>query len=169
MSNRTIPDKRVLNILGFAVCVGLMGFALFAEHVLGLDACPLCVFQRIAVILLGIVFAVAAVHNAAGASRFAYAGLAGLVALGGAAVAGWHVRLQNLPADEVPACGPDLAYMLDTFPLTEVLTMVFTASGDCAEVDWTFLGVSMPGWVLLFMLGLGAVAVWNNLRTPATA
>jgi disulfide bond formation protein DsbB len=98
-----------------------------------------------------------------------YAGLAGLVALYGAGVAGWHVRLQNLPADEVPACGPDLSYMLNNFPLSDVLTMVFTGSGDCAEVDWSFLGLSMPAWVLLFMVALGAAAVWNNLRTAAPA
>lgn len=164
-----MPDKRILNLVGFAVCVGLMGFALYSEHVLGFEPCPLCVFQRIAVIALGVVFLAAAVHNASGGSRFVYAGLAGLVALCGAGVAGWHVRLQNLPADEVPACGPDLSYMLNNFPLTDVLTMVFTGSGDCAEIDWSLLGLSMPGWVLLFMVALGAAAVWNNLRTAAPA
>lgn len=169
MSDRTIPDKRLLNILGVAVCAGLMGFALYAEHVLGLAACPLCVFQRIAVILLGLVLAAAALHNTSGAGRIVYAGLAGLVALGGAGVAGWHVRLQNLPPDKVPACGPDLAYMMDNFPLADVFTMVFTGSGECAEVSWSFLGLSMPGWVLVFMLGLGTAAVWNNLRTTAAA
>ncbi len=169
MSNRAIPDKRILNVLGVVVCAGLMGFALYAEHVLKLDPCPLCVFQRIAVIGLGVVLAAAALHDAAGGARFLYAALAGVVALGGAGVAAWHVRLQNLPPDEVPACGPDLGYMLDNFPLSDVLTMVFTGSGDCAEVAWSFLGLSMPTWVLLFMLGLGSVAVWNNLRTPASA
>lgn len=167
MSERRIPGRRMLNILGVAACAGLMGFALFAEHVLGLPPCPLCILQRVAVILLGIVLAAAAVHNASGSGRFVYAVLAGIAALGGAGIAGWHVRLQSLPADEVPACGPDLSYMIDTFPLSEVLAMVFTGSGECAEVSWSFLGLSMPGWVFVLMLGLGAAAVWNNLRTPS--
>ena len=76
---------------------------------------------------------------------------------------GW-VRLQNLPADEIPTCGPGLDYMLDNFPLGEALRMVFEGSGECAEVAWSFLGLSMPGWVFLWAVGLGAVGVWNNLR-----
>ena len=87
------------------------------------------------------------------------------MALAGAAVAGWHARLQSLPPDEVPSCGPGLEYMLDTFPLTETLKMVFKGSGECAEVSWQFLGISMPGWVLVWMVALGAAGVWNNLRS----
>ena len=142
-----------------------MGFALFAQNVLLLDPCPLCVLQRVAVIAIGIIFLAAALHHPAGAGRYAYAIVLGLVALCGAAVAGWHARLQTLPPDEVPSCGPGLDYMLDNFPLGETLQMVFQGSGECAEVVWRFLGISMPGWVLLWMVALGVAGVWNNLRS----
>ena len=141
-----------------------MGFALYAQHVLLLDPCPLCVLQRVAVIVLGVVFLVAALHNPSGWGRHVYAALLFIPALGGLAIAGWHWRLQNLPASEVPACGPGLDYMLENFPLTDALSMVFKGSGECADVVWSFLGLSMPAWVVLWMLGLGAAGVWNNVR-----
>jgi disulfide bond formation protein DsbB len=159
-----LPDRRLLNLAGFAACAGLMGYALFAEHVLGLEPCPLCVFQRIAIIALGVVFLVAAIHNPSGGGRFVYVVLSALAAFGGVAVAGRHVWLQNLPEDKVPACGPDLGYMLDSFPFSEVLQMVFTGSGECAEISWSFLGLSMPAWVLAWAVALGALGIANNLR-----
>ena len=159
-----LPSRRIVNFAGFAVCCGLMGFALFAQHVLLLDPCPLCVFQRVAVISIGVIFLVAALHNPSGAGRFVYGVLLALAAAGGAAVAGRHAWLQQLPPDQVPSCGPGLDYMLDTLPFTEVLGKVFRGSGECAEIVWQFLGLSMPGWVLVWMVALGAAGVWNNLR-----
>ena len=161
---QTIPSRRVLNLVGFAVCAGLMGFALYAQHVLLLQPCPLCVLQRVAVISLGIVFLVAALHNTAGLGRIIYAVLLGLAVAGGAIVAGRHAWLQQLPPDQVPACGPGLDYMLETFSLGETMNMVFSGSGECAEIVWQFLGLSMPAWVLLWLFGLGAAGVWNNVR-----
>ena len=80
----------------------------------------------------------------------------------GAAIAARHVWIQNLPPDQVPECGPTLDYMLEVFPLGEALTMVFTGSGECAEVLWTFLGLSMPAWALLCFLGLTIVGLARN-------
>ena len=159
-----LPSRQVVNFAGFAVCCGLMGFALFAQHVLLLDPCPLCVFQRVAVISIGVIFLVAALHNPAGAGRFVYGLLLGLAAIGGGAVAGRHAWLQQLPPDQVPSCGPGLDYMLDTLPFTEVLGKVFRGSGECAEIVWQFLGLSMPGWVLVWMAVLGVAGIWNNFR-----
>jgi len=160
----TLPNQRLLNLTGFLCCAGLMGFALYAQHVLLLDPCPLCVFQRVAVISIGIVFLIAALHDPSGWGRRVYSVLLALFAAGGAGVAAWHVRLQNLPASEVPACGPGLGYMLENFPVGEALRMVFEGSGECADVVWSFLGLSMPAWVLVSVLGLGIAGVWNNLR-----
>jgi len=160
----TLPGSRVLNLVGFLCCAGLMGFALYAQHVLLLDPCPLCVFQRVAVIGIGVVALIATLHNPAGWGRRVYAALVGLFALGGAGVAGWHWRLQNLPPSETPACGPGLDYMLENFPLGDALQMVFKGSGECAEVAWSFLGLSMPAWVLISVTCLGIGGVWNNLR-----
>ena len=159
-----LPGKRQLNLLGFIACAGLMSFALYAQYQLYLDPCPLCVFQRIAVIAVGILFLIATLHNPAGWGSRVYAVLIGLVAADGAAVAGRHVWLQNLPADEVPTCGPGLDYILESFPLGEALSMIFKGSGECAEIHWQFLGLSMPGWTLICFVGLGVIGVWNNFR-----
>lgn len=160
----TIPDRRSLNFAGFAICTGMMGFALYAQHGLMLEPCPLCVLQRLAVISLGVVFLLAALHNPSGGGRYAYSLLLLLATALGAIVAGRHVWLQMLPSDEVPACGPGLDYMWENFPLADVINMVFKGSGECAEVDWSFLGLSMPAWVLIAVLGLGLTGLWNNLR-----
>jgi disulfide bond formation protein DsbB len=153
-----------MNVAGFAACAALMAYALYAEHGLLLEPCPLCVFQRIAVIVLGIVFLLAAVTPAGRAFRVTHAVLIGLVAAIGAGIAGRHVWLQSLPPDEVPACGPGLDYIIDSFPLSEALRLVFTGSGECATADWHFLGLSMPAWVLISVAILGAFGIWNNLR-----
>ena len=161
----TIPSKRILNLLGFLSCVGMMAYALYAQYQLYLDPCPLCILQRIAVIGMGINFLLLAVHNPRpGWVRRIYLGLFGLSAFGGIIVAGRHVWLQHLPPDKVPSCGPGLGYMLDTFPLADALKMVFTGSGECASIDWSFLGLSMPMWVLIAIGFLGIAGFWNNLR-----
>ena len=164
MINFPIPTRRVLNIAGFLACVGMMGFALYAQHGLLLDPCPLCILQRFAVIGLGIVFLLAAFHNPVGFGRYLYAGLLLLIAAGGATVAGRHAWLQRLPEDQLPACGPGLDYMWENFPFAEAINMVFMGSGECAEIVWQFLGLSMPEWVLINVIGLGSIGVWNNLR-----
>lgn len=162
-----LASARVHNLGGFLACTGMMGFALYAEHVLLLEPCPLCIFQRVAVISLGLAFLAALVQAPTGWGRYVYAVLILAAAGGGAAVAGWHYRLQNLPADEVPGCGPGLDYILDAFPLTEALRMVFTGSGECADVSWSFLGLSMPAWVFICLVLLGALGLWANLRRSA--
>ena len=159
-----IPDKRVINLAGFLICAGLMGYALYSQHQLMLEPCPLCVLQRFAVIGLGIVFLVAGLHNPSAAGRFVYSALMTVVTVLGAIVAGRHVWLQLLPEDQVPACGPGLDYMWENFPFADVINMVFKGSGECANVEWTLLGLSMPMWVLIAVLGLGGVGTWNNLR-----
>ena len=158
-----LPSGRLINLAGFATCAGLMGFALYAQHVLLLDPCPLCVFQRIAVILMGLIFLIAALHSPARAGSIVYAVLLGTAAMGGAIVAARHAWLQQLPPDQVPSCGPGLDYMLETFPLSETLKMVFTGSGECASTVWQFLGLSMPAWVLIWLVVLAGVGIWNNL------
>ena len=157
---------RHLNVAGFLACAGMMAYALYAQHVLLLAPCPLCVFQRMAVISLGVIFLAAAVHNPIGRGRLVYAGLVAAAAAAGAGVAGRHVWLQNLPADEVPSCGPGFDYIIDSFPLADALSMIFTGSGECASIDWQFLGLSMPAWVLIAVVITGVFGVWNNLRKP---
>jgi disulfide bond formation protein DsbB len=150
-----------------AAVVGLMSYALYAQHVLGLEACPLCIFQRVALIALGLVLLAAAVHAPRGLGARVYAGLGVLAAVAGGGISSWHIYLQNLPPDRVPACGPGLDYMLDAFPFVDMLRMVFTGSGECADINWQFAGLSMPAWVLIWFVALAGLAVyanWSRLR-----
>ncbi len=161
--------RRRFNLAGAAVCAGMMGFALFVQHVLGLEPCPLCVLQRVGTIGLGLVFLFAAVFNPGQFGSRVF-GLLLLLAAGlGASVSARHVWLQSLPADQVPACGPGLDYMLDAFPLGEALNMVFRGSGECAEVVWRFLGLSMPGWVFVCLVSLGLAGLIGNWRLRRSA
>jgi disulfide bond formation protein DsbB len=160
----TIPGTRQLNLAGFLACVGMMAYALYAEHYLMLMPCPLCVFERMAVIALGIIFLIGALHNPSGSGRRVYAVLLLAAAGGGAGVATRHVWLQNLPPDQVPACGAGFDYIMDTLPFREALSTIFSGSGECATIDWQFLGLSMPAWVLISVAVVGTAGIWNNLR-----
>ncbi len=160
----TLPNKRTLNFLGALACAGMMGFALYAQYVLLLNPCPLCVFQRIATMLVGIVFLAAALHNPGILGARIYAVLVLLTAGFGVGVASWHVYLQNLPADKVPSCGPGFEYIMENFALFDALDLIFQGSGECAEVVWRLMGLSMPTWVIIGLGGLGIAGIWNNLR-----
>jgi disulfide bond formation protein DsbB len=154
---------RTGNALGALACAGLMAYALYVQHVLGYEPCPLCIFQRVAVTAVGIFFALAALQGPGPAGRRAYAVLMLLAAGGGIGVASRHLWLQSLPPDKVPSCGPGLDFLLDTLPLRDVLSTVLSGSGECAQVNWVLLGISMPGWVLAALVVLGGFGLWNNL------
>lgn len=156
-----VASRRRWNWFGVAICAGLMAYALYLQYGAGLEPCPLCVFQRVGVIAIGAVFLLLALHDPAGLGRRVYAVVGGIAAVLAAGVAGRHAWLQQLPEDQVPACGPGLDYIMDAFPLAEALRLVFTGSGECADVQWSFLGLSMPAWVFVWsiVLGLGLVAL----------
>lgn len=139
---------------GFAVAAALiaafLAFAYYAQYQMKLEPCPLCILQRVTFMGLFAVCAIAALHGPNGVGRKVYGALAVIAAGIGAGIAGRHVWLQHLPADEVPDCGPGLQYMLDAFPLSKTLAMLFTGSGECAKVDWSLLGLSMPEWTLIW-------------------
>ena len=159
--------QRRLLASGFVSCVALMAAALWLQHVEGLEPCPLCIFQRGFVIALGVVMLAGALHDPATAGRRAYGGAIAVVAAAGMAVAGRHVWLQGLPPGEVPECGPGLAYMLEAFPLTEALRMILGGSGECAEVQWTFLSFSIPEWTLLLFVAFTVFGLWlGATRAP---
>ena len=155
------------NLLGFAACAGLLGYAYYAQLVLHLEPCPLCIFQRVGVFAIGLVFLIAAAHDPVGWARRVYASLLALSALATIGVAVRQLYIQSLPEGSVPACGASLDFMLKVFSLSEVLVKVLTGSGECAKVTWTFLGLSMPGWVLIAALAFGVYGLWINLRRQA--
>ena len=151
-------------LLGFAVCAALLAFALYTQYFQALVPCPLCIFQRIAFAALGLVFLVAGLHAPRGnRGRRAWGVLALLAAAVGIGIAGRHAWLQHLPPDQVPMCGPGLNFLMEAFPLTSVIRTVLTGSGECAKVDWTFLGLSMPEWSLACFALLAAWIVLKML------
>lgn len=150
-------------LAGFVTCAALLGFALYAQYVLAMIPCPLCIFQRVGFLVMALFFLLGAIHAPRGGARRIYAGGVVAGALFGAVVAGRHLWIQSLPADRVPSCGPDLGYMMDTFPFAKVLKMVFTGSGECAKVE-PVLGLPMPAWTLLWFLLLAAWAVMAARR-----
>ncbi|RKG29584.1 disulfide bond formation protein B [Acinetobacter tianfuensis] len=156
---------RLFSGLLFIASVIGMSFALYLEHVQGLEPCPLCVFQRIGLIGLGLISLIALLHNPAskGMKRF-YALFGSLSILWSAGVAARHIWLQNLPPDQVPSCGPGLDYWMDTLPLKSVFEQVLTGSGECALVDWTFLGQSLPVWSFVFFAVLTLLSLWQLFR-----
>jgi len=152
-------------LLGFLACAGLLAYALYTQFAGGLLPCPLCIFQRVAFAALGVVFLLGGLHAPRGSGgRRTYGVLALLASLGGILVAGNHVRLQHLPPDQVPSCGPGLDYMLEAMPISGVIRKVMTGSGECANVDWAFLGLSMPTWSLVWFVLLAGWAAYAAFR-----
>lgn len=152
-------------LAGFLGCAGVPLYALYTQFFGGLTPCPLCTVQRGAFMALASVYFLGSLHSPRSlAVRDGYVALSVVIALLGAGIATRHVWLQLLPANRVPACGPDLANMLEAWPLLDVLRQVLTGSGECAVVDWTFLGLSMPAWSLLTYL---ALALWSVLALRA--
>jgi protein dithiol:quinone oxidoreductase len=162
-------DRRLVNFAGFTACAALLAYALYTQFYQGLEPCPLCVFQRIGIALLGVVFLAAAVHNPRGRGGAVYACLLGVAALATLAVAARHVYVQSLPPGSLPSCGAPLASLLKFMPLWQVIRKVLTGSGECGEVSWRFLGLAMPAWVLIWALILGVGGVAANLRRGASA
>jgi protein dithiol:quinone oxidoreductase len=152
-------SNRWLYLGGALFAGGLMAFGLFLQYVEHQDPCPLCMVQRVIFIVILALFTLTALHNPKRTGQRIYTALIVLFSLGGVGVASRHIWIQSLPKDQVPACGPGLDYMLDNFPMAEVLKELMHGSGECAVKGWTFLTLGIPQWSLLCYLVLGAWAV----------
>jgi protein dithiol:quinone oxidoreductase len=164
-ASEPFPSRQFVNTLGLVICLGLLGYGYYLQYVQGLEPCPLCMVQRVVFMALAVVFLIAALHNPLGWGSRIYGALILLLGAAGAAVAGRQVWLQGLPPEQVPECGPPLDYMLDVLPLAEVINTVLSGSGECAEVDWTFLGLSIAGWALPMFVLLGLMGAVRNAYT----
>ena len=154
--------RRHLLLMGFLISLSLIVYVLYAEHVLGLEPCPLCILQRIAVIALGLSFLFMALGPPKSKrSKFFASLLLMIISSAGIGTAARHVWIQNLPPEKVPGCGPGLDFMITNFPLSEALGMVFSGSGECAEISWSFAYLSMPAWALIWLIILGSFGVWS--------
>lgn len=154
-----LPPRRLAYLLGFLVCAALIAWALWLQYGEGLEPCPLCMFQRVAVIAAGIVFLIAFIQNPYRPGAALYALLTLIIAGAGAGFAGRQIWLQALPKDQVPACGMGLNYMMDTLPFMDVITKVLQGSGECAEKAWVFLGLSVAGWSFVFFVAMIVAAI----------
>ena len=159
-------STRLANLLGFFACVGLLGYAYFSQYVLHLEPCPLCIFQRVGVLAIGILFMLAAIQGPRAWGRRVYAVTIALTALATMGVAIRHLYIQSLPPGTIASCGASLDMLMKFFPLQEVITKVLTGSGECSQINWSFLGLAMPGWVLIAAAVIGGFGVWANLRRP---
>jgi disulfide bond formation protein DsbB len=149
---------------GLLVCAGLYAYALFVQFQLGIEPCPLCIFQRIVFIFMALFFLAGAIHNPRAVGRRVYGILLLLAACIGVGIAARHLWVQSQPPDPLAACAPGWNYMIQNFPLSKTLKMAFTGEADCAQVTWTFLGLSMPGWTLVCYVLLGGGALWAGFK-----
>lgn len=149
-------SRRLGFVIGAAAVAGLLAAALYLQHAVGLAPCPLCILQRLAFFAVGGFCLLGALFPGQLTGRIAAGGIC-LSALTGALLAARHVWLQNLPADQIPECGPGLDFILNTFPPSQALDLILSGSGECAEIQWQFLGLTLPGWSLVW-LGVFAMA-----------
>lgn len=158
-------NYRTINLAGFMTCTLLIASALVMQHAFELEPCPLCIFQRLSFMAAGALFLAGALFNPASTGKRTLISLLNLLALAtGIGLALRHIWLQNLPPSEVPSCGPGLDYMLEVLPFTSVIHQVLSGSGECAEISWTFLGLSIPWWTLFAYLGLAGLVFFAQYR-----
>lgn len=151
-------DSRLIYLAMFLACAGLIGFALYLQHALGLEPCPMCILQRYAFIVVGVIALAAAIDNPALLGRRIYGGLLVVMAATGGGIAIRHVYLEHYPP-KIFDCGADVGFMLESFPLTQALPMIFRGTGDCTKVVWRFLGLSIAEWSLICFAALIVAAI----------
>lgn len=169
MPNPTLTrllQTRLIYLYIFLFCASLLGIAMYMEHVMMLEPCPLCIMQRVFFLATGIVALVAFIHNPVARGKVIYGAVASVLAAAGGGFAIRQIYLQHLPADEVPACGPSIGYMIEQFPLRDVLAVMFSGDGNCAEIVWQdpVLNMSIPQWSLVGFVALCGVCLWQAVR-----
>jgi disulfide bond formation protein DsbB len=159
---------RTLYFAGFAICAALLGYAYYVQFDLGIEPCPLCIFQRIAVIVMGVFFLIGALHSPKTTGRRVYALLVFLGACAGVAIAAYHLWVQQQPPNPLAGCTPGWNYWVQNFSVSyawsKTVQQAFTGHADCAEINWTFLGLAMPFWTMISFAVLGIGAVWTGFR-----
>lgn len=159
-----LPSSRLTFLVVFLGCTGLMLVGFYMQYVMGLVPCALCMTQRVFIVAVGLSALLAFFINPGAVGRRVFAALGILFAVTGGYFSSRQLWLQNLPEDQVPACGPTFDYLLQNFPLMDALQVMLRGDGNCAEVAWSFLGLSIPAWTLVAFAGLVAINVWQMLR-----
>lgn len=160
-----MSTSRKLYLLGFLLCSTMLSIALYMQYVMLLEPCPLCVLQRIAVMAVGGMFLLAFLSDPKLMLSKIFSSLITLLVVAGSVVSARHIWLQNLPPEAVPSCGPGYDFIIGNFPLSDAIGMIFKGSGECAEVSWQFLGLTIPAWTLIAFL----VMLWLAWQAVASA
>ena len=155
-----LSNPRLVFGLIAAFCLAAIGVAMAMQHIFGLEPCALCISQRIAIIAVGFVALLACIHNPITIGIRIYSCLGVIFALIGSIISIRHVWIQSLPEEEAPLCGPGLTYMFETRPIFDALSLLLKGDGNCADVLFTFLGLSIPGWTLVAFAGLILANIW---------
>ena len=163
------PNSRQIHFAIFLSAVGAMMVAYCFEYAMGLKPCPLCLSQRAVVIIIGLISMISYFHQPSDRVKKWYSVGLGFFALTGIALAGRQLYLQSLPPDKVPACMPDLSYLMDVLPFTEFLSVILNGTGDCAKVTWTFLGRSIAFWTFFMFTGYLSLSVLTFIRAKQEA
>lgn len=159
-----LPGARVAFAAIAAACASLLAVGYYLQFVDGLEPCPMCIVQRVCYMAVAALALLAAAHGPGVTGQRVYSVLLGLPALAGLGVASRQTWLQHLPAEQVPECGPGLSFMLEMYAPFEVLKRTLRGTGDCAKVDWTFLGLSIAEWSVLCFAGLLLLLVFLFIK-----
>lgn len=160
-------STRHMFLLPFVGCCLIIMIALYMQYVLGQEPCPLCYVQRAEVMLFGVVALLGTLHNPRAVGRRIYAGLMALIAAAGIATAGRQIWLQHQPKDELPECLPPLEFMLEAFPLKDVITKMLYGSSDCAERGWSLFGLNIAEMSMISFVLMLLWSLWLLLRKGA--
>ena len=159
--------SRQINLVIFLIVGSLLGYAAYSMKILGLEPCTLCITQQFFYCLIGISSFVSFLQNPGVTIRRVYSFFISLFAIAGIWISGRQIWLQGLPEDEVPLCGPPLEYIIDVFPFADVLNALFMGDGNCAEIPWQFLGLSMAGWSFIWFLVIFFLSVISLIKSRA--
>ncbi|KZN15210.1 disulfide bond formation protein DsbB [Marinomonas sp. TW1] len=159
--------RRFHGLIAF-IAFALLGVAFYMEYEMGLEPCPLCMLQRIMFFGVGVISLISALLDSVKIRRVC-AWLVVVFSILGAALAIRHLYLQHLPEDQLPACLPGLSYMFEVFPWQEIMQAMIMGTGECGDVVWTFMGLSIPGWTLVAFVAMaiinGMIALTENKAT----
>ncbi len=158
-------SNRLIYLSIFIACAALMAYGLYLQHAQDLTPCPMCILQRIAFVFVGAVALIGAIHNAKRIGNMIYSALIAIGALTGLGIAARHIYVQNLPPEQMAQCGPGLDYMIESLGLASALPLIFKGEGECAASAWKFLGLTIPGWSLVWFVIFAVAAGWILLRT----
>lgn len=163
---KKFPSYRLTNLCIFLFCASLLCIAYYMELVMLLEPCPLCIMQRIFFFFAGLFALVAFIHNPKARGKVVYGLTSAVLSMAGGGFAIRQIYLQHLPKDQVPSCGPSLSYMIEEFPLAEVLKVMLSGDGNCAEITWQdpILNMSIPQWSLVGFVVLAGICLYQALR-----